>query len=586
MSSLHKRVIINTRERAVSDDINQAQTFVAQTHQETLRALYGDRRMAPSRAYPGVTAPYPSPIPANTCPHDVFTGLMVRPDLGASLLIDPGTVGYNSPGQGGVDDSNYIITRSEGVTSTGVLTFTANGGGSTRIDIVECQPQEILTQTSSRDIYDPITGLFTPAIVEKVRESRLTFRIVTGGASGIRNINSSWIPLAVIFVPPGAAGFTQCDVFDVRPLVEDRIPHMDNRTPIGGGVAVTTSNQGSVTVLRCMRLGVDAESAQRLSGYFESDFNGYLAGGDIRKNCPTSLANFGTGDASGAGDDDYFSLTDTLNIFTDVAATTPADVLPILACFPGGYPRWVRYSQLPVAQSDTAGVHLTGRIPKGARGILMVGASSLVLNNGAASISPGVWPTNTGLHLGSTNIPGIVIAYCKQNVSTRRAPIGSLSAGFHFPDLDNVTITEGGDTGLDVDLGTYGGGTGTRLDIELAQGAEGVPRNATAVLVRMTATLNVAAPWAMKTFQAVAYCSSISNRAIPIVSGSYGWTNDDATGLMTVHWTGWVPLWELTPPDSTSGTTVTVLSLLMTHNSSDVTSLFSSLATVSGYRLD
>jgi len=217
----------------------------------------------------------------------------------------------------------------------------------------------------------------------------------------------------------------------------------------------------------------------------------------------------------------------------------------------------------------------------------MIGPDSLTFNNGGTlGIVPAAWPTNTGLHLGATAVGGIVVAHIKQLGSTRRAPIGTLSSGFHFPDWDGATLVESGDTNLDLSLSSFGGTGGTRLDITLPQGSKGIPRNVTSVLVRISCVLNVAAPWAIKTFAAAAYYAATSNRSIPIVSSSYGYAADDSVGQVTINWIGWVPLWKTISTDALTGTNATILSLMMTHLSSDVTSLGAYTATVSGYRLE
>lgn len=480
MSSGQRRVILNTRERLISDDANLAQDFSAWSHHELLRALFNQRGLAGPMRYPGVGAPWPNPLPANYAPHDVINGLMVRPDLANDLLIDPGVVGYINPGSGSTYDSDYQVVFSDGVQSTGVLPFSANGGPGTRIDIIECQPEDYLVDSDSRDIWDPSTQSFTATVVQKIREHRLTFRVATlGQGGGLRPIDSSWIPLAVAFVLPGASGWNDCDIYDVRPLVNERwtvgrqTVHAPRVPTDNGGVIY-----GAGYAPRYTRLDLGMDALDQQHGYFEAEWAGYIAGGEIRRNCVTSTF--------GGGDQSVIDLDDSDNNLTNSGAGSggAAKNLVLGAFFPGDYPRWVRYSQASIG---------LGRVPQGANGILMVGPESILLNTGALTpVAAANWPSHWGFASGS--IPGIHVATVRQwDDNTVKATIGSLNSGFRMPEIEvggpPVVSGEVAITGIEIidTVNSY-------YDATFTGGSGGVPANAKSLIIRGNFSITYATP--------------------------------------------------------------------------------------------
>ncbi len=286
MSNGGKRIELTTLERASSGDMLRMQAFAAANAGQVLRALFNNRRW--TYAYPGLHVPISTlntPLSAQ-----VLGGLMVRCDLPASLLVDPGVAVMLVPG-GTPDDSPMMIVDDPGVTSTGVLAFTPNGGAGTRLDYVECQPVDTVLESTTRDIFDVPTQTFIPTAVNKVRAQRLTYRIRTGVAgAGSPGPVAGWLPLAVVAVQVGATGFTQCDVWDVRPLADDLVDHDQDRatTPLGAALNQVGSSRLD------MHLSVDnAPGDYRINGWATSSFDGYLAGGTIVRSSASSLAQFG-----------------------------------------------------------------------------------------------------------------------------------------------------------------------------------------------------------------------------------------------------------------------------------------------------
>lgn len=378
MGSGNRRIIINTRERAISSDINRAESLVVADGHEFNRWRVNRDIVGDFYNFPGLQHAYTA-LPASNqflVPHDCISGLMVDPTNAAGLLIDAGEAAFFVAAfpNAGADDSVYIQVSDAGVSSLATLPFVANGGPGIRWDIVECQPVENLLESASRDIYNTTTGQFTSSVVEKVRGGALTYRIRQGTpGNGIPDIDSAWMPLAAIHVRTDATGFHQCDVYDIRPLVNERCETSPNHPLVPPATA--SNNAGYRLVMDECEFGLKADAGingHALTGYWKSHFGGFLSGGQIRCNTvSTSSATFG-GTAVGEASYGFFNPQATIN---QSSGYTPAAAswFTIGAFFPRGYPRWVRYSQAVVNASSGNHLRITGRrIPQGPRGVLMV----------------------------------------------------------------------------------------------------------------------------------------------------------------------------------------------------------------------
>ncbi len=386
MSSGEKQIVINTRERAIGTDINRLQSFIARDRSQLVRSQYNDARQDPLK-YPGVAVPFTgseTPLVG-----DVFGGLMVDP-LTTSVLVQPGVLGCLFPDPGATaDDSPYLLVDDPGLQTAGVLAFTANASGQIRVDLVECQPVSTILETDNRDIFDPGTGLFVPAAVTKVKTFRLQYRIRVGtGGAGVPALAVGWLPLAAIVMPSGAADYTTCEFYDVRPLVEERTnPH-----PLAAFV-----NQQYAPLQDASFFSQVATGTTFLSGYSETQFSGYRAGGWLRKSSPTFLGTF-AGTSYDDGDPDSFSCTNVENRVTGFAPAAGAFIY-LTAFFPGGLPRWVRYSHSAVGGG-------LGRVPKGPRGVLLLTTHAPQANGVMDSLAIGG---------GLGNAPGVAIGVLLYN---------------------------------------------------------------------------------------------------------------------------------------------------------------------------
>lgn len=350
----------NTREKAVSNDYNRLQKFLSTQQALTAAARWLDKRPG-TYDYPGLTVPVSTtetPLAAV-----VLGGSLVRVDNATSLLVDPGCiVGYQTLASPDADDTAIFIANDPGVTALGTpnMTFTANAGGSPRLDVIECQPAVVVTENSSRDVFNTGINQYQPTPVDKVIEVRMTYRIRLGTpGSGFPGVAAGWLPLAVACVQPGAASFAAVDFWDVRPLVDDKDPLINQPNP---------ATQFS-PVRNCEFATGDDSGTRFIGGYIETSFGGYRAGGRLMNSAANQAA--------------YFGLTTTIGgefaNFT-ILPLPPAVTLPvyIYAVFPHGLPRWVRYK-------ETADVTY-GRVPRGPRGILQ-SSTTAPSANGVASVA-------------------------------------------------------------------------------------------------------------------------------------------------------------------------------------------------------
>ena len=389
-----------------------------------------------------------------------------------------GTLGMIVPGQGGVDDSDYIIVRSPGVVADTVLTFTPNVSGSARTDVVECRVIQVVVLNTTRDIFDPVTETFTPTLVDKVIEHQLEFRIDPGtGGAGLRVPDPEWCPLAIVFVQDAAAGFSTSEVYDVRPLVDLRAPGGGGspRQPIPGGVI---QDEGLRPQYRQMTLGNDGASDSEVSfqgGFFEVEWGGFIVGGMLRQNGVSTTGNFLSEEAL------HVELGDVANQLTS-APTTGLGLQHFALCayFPGGYSNWTRYSQNAVVADASQNIAITGRIPTGPSGILLLTPENQVNGNGITNAQSSFAPQYGGL----ANVFGIFV--CQVMIGSDdvlRSTLGSLNAGFFMGVISAANSDQGGTpfaAAVTISVAT------TRMEISLTQvpfQSLGIPGPATAVLM-------------------------------------------------------------------------------------------------------
>jgi hypothetical protein len=368
-----KTVIINDKERAVSDDINKAQAYLNEQRQAALRGLLSHQM---DDAFVGGECGLVASAGAAYLPAEVFAGLMVQCDAPGYVTVTPGVLGAYVPGLAGADDSPYCVVSDPGMTDITQLLFVVNAGAGPRIDVIECRVVADTTVTSLRDIGDPVTRLYTPTVVPKYAAMKLEYRVRNGVAGGAcPAADPDWLPLAVAVVLVGALGYSTCDFYDVRPLVSDRVAYQQR------GLSVS-----AVALLRDRHVGATAVAGASIGvvGYAWSEFEGYVAGGNIWRNSAIAVtaARFGFSMAYDSGEATFLPISAE----TEALAWAPAayEVVQVAAVFPGlndaahPLPRWKRYSQ-------------TGpRVPTGPNGILLLHTTNVTygLNTGSTVTLP------------------------------------------------------------------------------------------------------------------------------------------------------------------------------------------------------
>ena len=416
MSSGQKEMVIASRERAIAEDVTRGDAFRAAAMSRMFRRTLGRVSTAPMMDGAGAPFDYIS----GTAPQfpfgaDVLGGLFVVPGTTA-VTITPGTAGFWIHDWGGSsDDDDFVIVDSAGVSSVLTLPFAANGGAGSRWDLVFAyvDDAEVLEQ-SSRDIYNPTSGLFSPALQTKVQQGRLKFGYLTGtpgnpipanpavGAYGTKAVKC--VALALICVPTFATSFAQCDFYDVRPLVSARVPP--------GDFVKYNSAQYRRFIWYDRQLFPDVYDN---AGTFYPSLTGYavglagdsIIGGRLRKNTPAqSLGDFGVVSArttfgGTVGGDSAFISTDDGDLEDTTASQNGlANELSALAFgFPQGYERFVRYAQSSAGTALTphsTTQQPTDRFPTGPNGVIAIVGSG----GGTVTVGP------TGIMLVAGGPPG------------------------------------------------------------------------------------------------------------------------------------------------------------------------------------
>lgn len=352
MPSGFRTMIINTQERAVSTDINRLQDFEGFDLAEMMRYLI-NVSSGDDDANLGVITQYSTlatPLRA-----EIINGYLVQPQQGLGvldLLVTDGVLFGIAP-DGSPDESNYKFVKDPGLPSIGFLSMTPNSSGSPRVDVIECQIAEYVSETDNRDIFNPLTGLFSAVNVDKVRQGKLNYRVRLGTpGGGYPGGAMGWLPLAVAHVPDGVSDNDGMIFWDVRPLINDRLFNVTNLSIVNPVM---------------QRAHVNASDLTQVSGYVEALFLDRRIGGHLK---------------SGSGFSDLLSIDLTDPVNQDPGVSFAIGTFQYLyLVFPFGLPRWARY---------TAGAP---RLPHAPRGIPVL--SSNVPNNAGRRIIN--LPTSTGM---------------------------------------------------------------------------------------------------------------------------------------------------------------------------------------------
>jgi len=358
-ASSNRSMVLNTRERLVSTDHNRLQQFLgtdlAEIARFALMTTTGEETNSNGIGTPSSTTG--TPLRAI-----IVNGFLVTPEVaGTNLTISAGVAWAVFPDVvPSTDDSAAKLVIDDGLLA-GTLAFSANAGPGVRVDIVEMQPVLVTTETESRDIYNPATGLFAPVSVPKVKQLQAAFRLRVGvQGAGYPGNALGWVPLCVVVTPAGAADWDACDFFDVRPLASDL-----SRPGFRSNNFLSDLDQQLMSAGK-----IDASTDARVRGRATGVYNGFRAGGNDAHRGGFNLSTGALADAEPT-------------FIADI--TVAIKVWYLYAAFPEGLPRWCRYS--PASSGS--------RRPGGFRGIPT--ASVIPPSNAAGFVTAITPPAYTGL---------------------------------------------------------------------------------------------------------------------------------------------------------------------------------------------
>lgn len=452
MSNGTKRLIFNTRERAISTDYNRLQGMIAQARAAAMARLFNDEYHVEWPGYAGqAVVGGQSPMIA-----DVFGGLFVKVDDPSNLVVDPGVVGVVDPDASPeIDDYPYNVIYDPGMSAAGVLPWQSNTSGSIRIDVIVADVVDTVIETANRDIFDPGTGLFTTSTVNKVAAKRLQYSILRGTPGNGMPALTNRIVLAVASVPNGSTSWADCTFWDVRPLVSGRICHYKRVNDQRRHYEFDFTCTGNI-----------------MNGYAWTEYDGYLVGGRLMTGTvDLGDAQFDTGQPANSSTNDTFTIA-------DVGAN------PVFLLFPSGLPRWARYSS-----GSAPGLSI--RAPYGTCGILVSGKHRSGVDDhqkvdDLGNASAVAIPTNTGL-TGTAN--GVLLCMRQVNdysSSPYLVPFAGRGRRIFFPQRQRYNFSR--DVVVELVSGTWVAGNYTVLH-EVStqwytQGIVAVPINARSVNVR------------------------------------------------------------------------------------------------------
>lgn len=198
--------VYNTRERALSTDLNDSQALSHRWLADMFRNMFESREMP-------ITGP-----PTGAVRNVVVGGLEVVPN-GSDVDVQPGALWQDSAALApvpGTFDSTYRIGISRATTNV-----VMPSPGADSYVLIEAQMVRVVSVTDTRDIFDPGIPGFVPTLVDKVAERRLAFQITTQAASVPTPTGGDWVAIAVVFRPAGGGAVGSNDIIDMRALAND-----------------------------------------------------------------------------------------------------------------------------------------------------------------------------------------------------------------------------------------------------------------------------------------------------------------------------------------------------------------------------
>lgn len=191
-------LVMNNLERALSTDVNDLQSIAARVLAEISRYSFRKRE---------------SGVPFIESDRSIAMGLAVAP-AGPDVVVGPGVLMQTSallPPIPGPFDSTYRLARLDSA-----ATITGPAPAANTWYLVEAQMVPVTTVNAVRDVYNPVTSTFAPALVPKVVVQSIQLQIVPGvGANLPLPSGGDWVPIAGVEWPAG--GGAPLRIVDMRP---------------------------------------------------------------------------------------------------------------------------------------------------------------------------------------------------------------------------------------------------------------------------------------------------------------------------------------------------------------------------------
>jgi len=204
------QIVINTRERASSSDINDLQSLKDRTLLDSWLEQWQTRTYAIGA------------VPSEAASSVVLGGLESGPS-GNDIAVQAGVLLQDSltlsPAVGALD-SSY---RWSALRSSSILTNPAPGADTWYL--IEAQMSEIVASSASVDIFDTGTGLFVPTLLDKRTERTIDLQLVAGSATDLPvPSGGDWVVIGGVLVPTGGGAIPAGNFLDMRRLASDLGP--------------------------------------------------------------------------------------------------------------------------------------------------------------------------------------------------------------------------------------------------------------------------------------------------------------------------------------------------------------------------
>lgn len=219
--ALIDNVFFNTRERAISTDINNLESLAGRNLLESLRWMIATQNDPASVGTPGTAA---------SNPRSVVVGGLQAAAAGNDLAVSPGVLFQESATLSplpGAFDSPYRFGR---LATTEIITMPSPGVDT--FYLLEAQIVQVLTSSQSRDIFNVGTQTFVPTVVPKEYEFQIQFQLLTGGSAFPTPSGGDWVVIAGIRRPGGGGPVLGSDIYDLAMRWSDYTPAQQRVTPV------------------------------------------------------------------------------------------------------------------------------------------------------------------------------------------------------------------------------------------------------------------------------------------------------------------------------------------------------------------